>query len=516
MEEGRALPNEETLVFDLKPVPASAIKAAVCENRLTDDTSKGQPHIPMGAVANPGRMSDAGYCAKEDVETLWKQKTRLDDIFDAGMSQLYWRAREELYPVAGHRGSALQDLGNRAGDKLEEISKAVGGLRVKRLEQKEEVVFADVCGAPGAWSKYLFQLGEKNGCKTVGYGFSLRDGTNPLSCTWYKDLPSRFNFTPLWGADGTGNVCDSDNVTAAAAEAGRQADIVVADGGTGVGAGTKGEHMENYQEILFGGLLLAEVRFMLETAREGACFVCKFFDTFTHLTCGLLFAVAALFEDAKIVKPRHSRLVNSERYLVGLVFKGPQADGFDALLGAIREAQAAWPRQGQGIEPWAGDAPLGFIDLAALEDAPEFLKSVREMSQSLCRRQAQGLEAVVNRALELKSQGASTEPPPKRRRRRPPAAGAVGGSASAVNGAGGAAADAVDATDGAVGACPSTAGGDDNKGSMTCTAGSAAISAATSSCTALGGDNRGSPVGADGSTASSLIGGQRTAEGTRG
>eukprot|EP00435_Cladocopium_sp_Y103_P033743 s2030_g8.t1 len=56
------------------------------------------------------------------------------------------------------------------------------------------------------------------------------------------------NFTELTGADGTGDVCSSENIEHAAAIVGRTADIVVADGGFGVDRGPKGEHMENYQD----------------------------------------------------------------------------------------------------------------------------------------------------------------------------------------------------------------------------------------------------------------------------
>ncbi|CAE7942763.1 unnamed protein product, partial [Symbiodinium necroappetens] len=51
------------------------------------------------------------------------------------------------------------------------------------------------------------------------------------------------------------------------------------------------------------------------------CFICKFFDTFTHVSCSLLYVAAALFQQVDVVKPRHSRVVNSERYLVAQGFK---------------------------------------------------------------------------------------------------------------------------------------------------------------------------------------------------
>lgn len=389
------------MVFQLAPPEDLALE-------LTAFTSAKLPMMPL----EPGRMCDAGYCPQEDVESLWREKSRLDELFDAKQDQAYWKARDEIYPQAGDRGGPL---GNRAGDKLQEIANAVGGLKVDRLENQEEVVFVDVCGAPGAWSKYLFRMGEEKRCSMKGYGFSLSRGTNEKSCTWFKqDLLSRPNFTELTGADGTGDVCSSENIEHAAAIVGRTADIVVADGGFGVDRGPKGEHMENYQEIVAGSILSAEVRFALETLREGACFICKFFDTFTHVSCGLLFIVAQLFQDVFIVKPLHSRVVNSERYLVAQRFKGITAP-FSELLEAVRRLQRSWPRP----LTWTSEGPLWVLNPEhPWPDA--FLSSLRKMSTTLCRRQSRALQLVLNRACELLREGVTVSEPRKKRRREKP------------------------------------------------------------------------------------------------
>ncbi|CAE7758379.1 unnamed protein product, partial [Symbiodinium necroappetens] len=239
-------------VFSLAAVPFHAAGAAAEEFE--------EPAVKLGRLEDSQRMSDAGYCSREEVEMLWKQKSRMDVLFDGGHREAYWMARDEIYPEAGHRGSDRQPLGNRSGDKIEEIVSAVGKLKVlNRCKAKGRLVFADVCGAPGAWSKYFFKLGAEAECVVRGFGFSLREGTNALSCTWFpEDLVKRENFVELWGADGTGNVCLPSNVAHAAAEVGRQADLVMADGGFLVNKGSNGEHMENYQEIVSGSILLAE------------------------------------------------------------------------------------------------------------------------------------------------------------------------------------------------------------------------------------------------------------------
>lgn len=354
----------------------------------------------MAPLADPGRMRNAGYCPEADIDRLWTQKNRLDEVFDRGGSALYWQAREELFP-AGRRGSK-RPLGNRAGDKLEEISRAVGGLDDTLQPLPAENSFLDICGAPGAWSQYLFKMGQAKKVRMTGYGFSLRDGTNPKTCTWYESLTQRDDFHTLWGADGTGDACVGANISRAAAEIGRRVTLVVADGGFGVAPGVEGQHMENYQEIMCGRIILAEVLLMLETIACGGHFVCKLFDTFSHLTCSLLFVAAGLFKDVYIVKPRHSRVVNSERYLVGKHFKfSPGNSHFDNLTAAVRAVHASWPHVSGAENPWSGSAPLSVIPVETLLADSPFLTSVRAMSSALCIRQAQALEAVINRAEEL-------------------------------------------------------------------------------------------------------------------
>ncbi|CAE7514973.1 unnamed protein product, partial [Symbiodinium sp. KB8] len=170
-------------VFSLAAVPFHAAGAAAEELE--------EPAVKLGRLEDSQRMSDAGYCSREEVEMLWKQKSRMDVLFDGGHREAYWMARDEIYPEAGHRGSDRQPLGNRSGDKIEEIVSAVGKLKVlNRCKAKGRLVFADVCGAPGAWSKYFFKLGAEAECVVRGFGFSLREGTNALSCTWFPEARS--------------------------------------------------------------------------------------------------------------------------------------------------------------------------------------------------------------------------------------------------------------------------------------------------------------------------------------
>eukprot|EP00928_Gymnodinium_smaydae_P068794 TRINITY_DN5205_c4_g1_i1.p1 TRINITY_DN5205_c4_g1~~TRINITY_DN5205_c4_g1_i1.p1 ORF type:complete len:463 (+),score=118.87 TRINITY_DN5205_c4_g1_i1:110-1498(+) len=385
----------------------------------------GADNLGIAPVADPGRMADAGFCSRDDVLDLWKQKTRLDKLFDDGRSALYWRAREELYPAGASRPqqrAAKAAHGNRAGEKLAEIVDAVGGFGDTVFRPAgEDTVFLDVCGAPGAWSQYFYRVAAERGRSARGFGFSLRGGTNPLSCTWYEDLLARRDFSALYGADGTGDVCAAGNIAQVVAEVGRQAaNLVLADGACGVGSNWGGEHLENYQEIIASRMVLSEVLLMLQVLGTGGCFVCKIFDTFSALTVGVLLIASLLFEEALVVKPRHSRVVNSERYLVGKGFRGASAAGFDGMLAVVRAAHTAWPSPG-AEGPWSGSAPTRLLPDALLTASEAFRRSVCEMTSKLCCRQALALRAVLDRTDELAAASAEAtveEPAGKRRRQR--------------------------------------------------------------------------------------------------
>lgn len=395
-------------MFDLSPVDAAAAAQALPLGSAASRTSL----LDVGPLADPDRMRRGGFCDAELLGDLWRQKARLDELFDAGQAAFYYQAREALCPAAGSGGSGGR-RGNRACDKLAEVGAALGGGVEDALRPPpEDTAFLDVCGAPGAWSKFLFRAAELKGSKVRGFGFSLREGTNPLSCTWYPELNAREDFTALWGEDGSGNICKPSNVSRAVEAIGREVDVVVADGGFGVGGPSLGQHVENYQEIVASGVLLAEVVLALRTLAAGGCFVGKFFDTFSELTVGLLFVLAATFEEVKVVKPRHSRVVNSERYVVAKRFRGRGAPSVAQLSAAVQAAHESWPLPGEGgAVLWSGDAPRRVLPIAENPGTAAFLDSVRAMTTELCRQQAAALRAVVDRAFELRAEGEQGAPP---------------------------------------------------------------------------------------------------------
>ena len=178
------------------------------------------------------------------------------------------------------------------------------------IRYPDGLTFFDVCGGPGAFSQTLLE--ETRG-RVKGYGITLKDVSKSLS--WYRSLLADDRFTPLYGADGTGNVFPPENIENVADVIKHTVDFALADGGFEIKPDpVTNERRENYQELITGRLLLAQILLALETLKEGGDFVCKMFDVFSPFTASLLFCLTYFFESVYIVKPFHSRIVNRYNY----------------------------------------------------------------------------------------------------------------------------------------------------------------------------------------------------------
>lgn len=253
-------------------------------------------------------------------------KAELSDIRRRDMYELYKSTRDKLFPddTSGSRRHF-----NRAGDKLMEI---IDSLPIMKTSSGADCkVFLDVAGGPGSFSEVLLKK------KLIGYGITLDvtssdgksagqkeiSGASSSSLSWYPELESNKNFTIIWGKPittvkrgkeitnhGDGDLYNPDNIDAAVNQVDdHRPDLVVSDGGIGVDVD---------QETASARLILSEIVLAVQTIKAGGNFLCKLFDVRTKFTTSLLYAVTSMFEKSYIVKPKRSRAVNSESYLVCL------------------------------------------------------------------------------------------------------------------------------------------------------------------------------------------------------
>ena len=283
------------------------------------------------------------------------------------------RSASNMYEPLGT--AAQNPFLNRSALKLANID-AIIPLKPVLVSQGMDVedslptfTFLDLCGGPGGFSEYL--LRRQDLVKEVhGWGMTLCD----CKCGWdrgklgewivdeNKKNARTFESTPnedhqsgifpskrrkcmsalaslqtralhlVYGSDGSGDLCQPDNVQFLADSMAVRVDVVVADGGF---AGARGRFD---QEAAMLPLLISEASAMVQTLQPKGCFVCKFFDMTLPGTVQLVALLALLFERVTVVKPVMSRPASSERYFLGQGFRG--FDEEESKEGAVSTRQA--------------------------------------------------------------------------------------------------------------------------------------------------------------------------------
>eukprot|EP01127_Copromyxa_protea_P015435 TRINITY_DN443_c0_g1_i1.p1 TRINITY_DN443_c0_g1~~TRINITY_DN443_c0_g1_i1.p1 ORF type:complete len:564 (+),score=87.97 TRINITY_DN443_c0_g1_i1:10-1701(+) len=381
--------NERTEVFEIK----------VSHEVQPDEFTLEHPDFQNVPSTDPARMSEAGYTTKESVEQLWKQKSRMDDVFDEGKSGAYYTSRDKIWPQDSKGSNRFR---NRAGDKLLQVHRAMVADGILDIFEgvRGSLTFLDVCGGPGAFSQMLLVTGPMLSEPVIGYGITLKIEGADASLNWYNQLTSNENFNVLWGKDGTGNVYIPENlasVKTAIEEAGHSLDLVVADGGFGIKK-VNGEHRENYQEVYSSRIVISEMLMCLMSLRDGGHFVCKLFDSLSHITQSIIYLCAQVFQECFVVKPERSRIVNSERYLVGKFLRreGQYKAKFDFLLGVLSELHARCT---------PGESPLSIIPISVMRDDTLFMETTQKMVVSLITKQTRALRIVMDETEKLVENG---------------------------------------------------------------------------------------------------------------
>ena len=94
----------------------------------------------------------------------------------------------------------------------------------------------------------------------------------------------------------------------------------------------------NKQEQSSLRIIFCEIVTALSIQKKGGAFVCKVYDTYTHVSISFLFLLSCLYNTVTITKPVTSRPANSEKYLVCQGFKGIS----DMLLKKLHIIVKSW------------------------------------------------------------------------------------------------------------------------------------------------------------------------------
>jgi len=301
----------------------------------------------------------SNYISDDMIKGLWEQQSRISPFFDNDKKQLYYKARNIVFPQDKIGSKRFR---NRAGDKLFQISESFDLF-------KNKSIFLDLCGGPGAWSEVLLNLNSN----IRGYGLTLKSENK--SVMWYKKLYKSKRWKALWG-DGSGDIYKDLSFLKQ-----YNVDLVVADGGFNVNE--KGVHLEHLQELFSARIIVSELLGALFSLNDGGDFCCKIFDTFSQLSASIIYFVCLCFKEVYIIKPYSSRNVNSERYIVGLG-KKHNINNVTEYLEKIHYE-------------WDDDLQLeSLIPIDIMMKDKLFIKGYKKQTEFLCKMQIQSLKKVMD------------------------------------------------------------------------------------------------------------------------
>lgn len=383
-------------------------------------------------------------------EELWRLKSSLDKIDGT----VYIQARDLLFPLAVSGSQGSRHLGNRAGYKLSETMAATGmwihfarrakdgaaasavttrvfplvegqgseipkklstdstvsisgdcneksnpcasgelQSRKRKRTKPLSISFVDICGGPGAFSQALLSLCHSQNVRFHGFGMTL---ANVEGLDWYQHLLSRKNFTVTYGLDGRGDIYKLENINALCSlTKNASVQLAVADGGFDIPFS-----IANYQEPISARIVYGQWLCALKVLSAGGCFVLKLFDTFTPFSRSLLYLSTFAFERVHVVKPKHSRVVNSERYLACLGFRSDSS-----ISPWIRYLEFVFET---GFEE--DDAVPTVIPDEWVKSDTLFMESLVSMNTEIALDQCLALQAVLHSELVVSSSAACLAP----------------------------------------------------------------------------------------------------------
>ena len=260
---------------------------------------------------------------------LNQAKAKLNGYSSQSISQA--RARCNLFETIGR-----WKFQNRAALKMAELDmllgRAISYPPIFRLleDRRQLLYFADICAGPGGFTEYILSIHK---WRAKGFGMTLRNTPGSIDFDigkFNKQAPGTSCFYPFYGKDGTGDVTKKENIDSftkyvMSETKTKGVHLVMADGGFSV------EGQEQLQEELSHKLLFSQILTALSILQIGGIFVCKLFDCFTLFTVQCLWLIYNYFNTFSIIKPNQSRPANSERYVIGIGFKGIDTSSLDFL-----------------------------------------------------------------------------------------------------------------------------------------------------------------------------------------
>ena len=255
--------------------------------------------------------------------------------------------------------------------------KLIQSLKLCGINLQNIKSFYDICGAPGEWVRSLIKE-----CPIErAYAISLYDKGIPYD----REIYSYKNLRIISPTDG--NIYKIESLLESLKFVER-VDLVCCDGGFAI---RDLKINESLQALVYIHLIFSEFVYgICFTKEKTGIFICKVFDLLDNITVQIIMCATIFYKKIFIVKPKESRLVNSEKYLVcqELEFDNDKDKLRLKLINQLVECQKSNPGE--------------IFDKSVLKDylIKDFKESLININNNLIENQTKELYRVVNLCIQ--------------------------------------------------------------------------------------------------------------------
>jgi 23S rRNA U2552 (ribose-2'-O)-methylase RlmE/FtsJ len=316
---------------------------------------------------------------EEEINTLkHKIETSFNDSFDwdswkklGNPYEFIYTPSKDKYPLPS---ISIQNPLSRSYFKLWEI------FKIFEVKFPQSIRTAHICEGPGGFIQCIYDWAAKHNNHIQGTTAMTLRPDNASIPGWKRAanfLKKHPNINIEYGPNRDGNIMNPENQSYFIEKA-RSSHIFTADGGF--------DFSEEYekQEINMFPLILNSVIMAISVlAQDGLC-VIKIFDMHYQITKDLISLLASQFKSWSIYKPATSRPCNSERYFIGMGFRGRN----NSVIMALRKLR--------------GEYDESLVSFLEPEFSNKFINSFETQNKPILERQQMAINHTLNIANKYK------------------------------------------------------------------------------------------------------------------
>lgn len=176
---------------------------------------------------------------------------------------------------------------------------------------------------PGGFIEALNDM-RKN-TNDIYYGMTLKPTVKIHNSRRHRNSPTWFKGTSFlnknkhvkleYGASGTGDITDIENLKYCMEKYANKFDIVTGDAGFDFSLDYNNQEQNMYE------LIFTQIIYAIVLQKHNGVFIVKIFDLFDYKSVELLYLLSMFYNNVNVCKPGTSRIANSEKYVVCTNFK---------------------------------------------------------------------------------------------------------------------------------------------------------------------------------------------------